>query len=196
MIIHLDMDGVAANLDKPWLDAYNRDFDDDLTADQITAYDITRFVKPEARGVMQDYLGRPGMYYDAPPYPGAVQAVRKLEEQGHLVFFLTAPFLGERGKQSRHVFYDKTRWVGKHFPWIDPGRVIFTGHKYLVFGHVLLEDNPEKLKGFMGRKVVMTRPWNKGFDAASIGADRVGSWKEFVWLVENGFQSGKRKVAA
>ena len=55
--IILDVDDVVLNLVPNWLKLYNRDFNDNLTKEQITEWNITKFIKPEAKYSIYQYEG-------------------------------------------------------------------------------------------------------------------------------------------
>lgn len=58
MKICIDIDGVVNNLPEAVIEVYNEDYNDHLTIDDITAYNIENFVKPEAKENFYKYFTR------------------------------------------------------------------------------------------------------------------------------------------
>ena len=45
--IGIDLDQVLNNLNKKWFHAYNKKYNDNITIESVTAWDMLKFVKPE-----------------------------------------------------------------------------------------------------------------------------------------------------
>ena len=56
MRICIDIDGVVNNLPETVIDVYNEDYNDNLTINDITKYNIENFVKPEAKENFYKYF--------------------------------------------------------------------------------------------------------------------------------------------
>lgn len=90
MRIGVDADEVVIDLLTHWLRLYNSDYDDNLTPNDITGWDLALFVKPECGVKIYDYLELPDLYVDCDLIPGAQDAVFRLREAGHDVVTITA----------------------------------------------------------------------------------------------------------
>lgn len=148
-ILLLDMDACIANLEGPWLDAYNRDYNDNLTPDKITDWEIQDFVKPECGAKIFDYLSVPGFYESLPVIPGSQDAVayidRLTDRAGHQAYEI---FVVTSGTNHPCIPSQKVTWMAKHFPWIDAKHIITCYHKELVKGDVLIDDSPKNAKKY------------------------------------------------
>src|SRR6266705_1995637 len=78
LTVGVDVDGVLADLHLEWIRRYNRDFNDTLTSEDVTTWEIGAFVKPEAlvknaNGVapLFQYLQDADLYAHVPEIPGA-----------------------------------------------------------------------------------------------------------------------------
>lgn len=157
-IILCDMDGVVADLMTPLLARYNKEFDDSLTQECLTAWNVEQFCKPSARGRVSQLFNEEGMFYSAPVIPGAQEGILLMQELGFDVFFCTTPPV-----RSRFAVKEKAKWVDKHFPGVGAKKIIYTHHKGMVRGAALIDDKPENFNGFMGVRILFSQPWNKDF---------------------------------
>lgn len=55
---------------------------------------------------------------------------------------------------------------------------IVTKNKQLVNGDILIDDGVHNLEGGRYKKILMSAPHNKGYDAELHGMTRVKSWEE------------------
>jgi 5'-nucleotidase len=122
-VIHIDLDGVAANFDKKMEEVaphiYLGDGPD---------YDI--------RSKMVDEVIRsiPGFFQEIEPIEGAIESINHLF-LNHEVYFLSSPVWA-----VPESFSDKRIWVEKHFGEKAKKRLILTHRKDLVIGDYLIDD--------------------------------------------------------
>jgi len=91
---------------------------------------------------MPDADELPGLFSEMDPIPGALEAYRKMVEDGHDVFILsTAPW----GNPS--AWSDKLTWVKTHLGDVAEKRLILSHHKYLLRGDVLIDDRRKRGAG-------------------------------------------------
>ena len=145
LVIGVDVDGVCADLMPEWLRRYNRDFGDALTPQDITDWDVTRFVKPEARPKIFDYLHDADLYDGVEPIAGALEGVRQIRANGNRVVFITSTVTGHAGK--------KLLWLRRH-GFLScrnphPCRDYFEGtDKALLNIHYLIDDRLSTVQEF------------------------------------------------
>jgi 5'(3')-deoxyribonucleotidase len=155
--IALDVDGVLANLVDAFLYKYNLASGDNLTADKITAWDVSQFVMPEYASSAFSFFGTPNIYNIVKPYPMAaeiVQKLRTLPTRFRLVF-VTTPFKGTEGR--------KLKWLADNNMLYDSSDYMEVHDKSLVRAHVLLDDGLHNLFQFSktgGVAWMMEQPWN------------------------------------
>lgn len=84
----------------------------------------------------------PGIFALMDPMPGAVDAVRKLQERYELYILSTAPW------NNPTAWYDKLQWVKRYFGGKEGDvfykRIILSHHKDLCHGDYLIDDNDQK----------------------------------------------------
>lgn len=66
----------------------------------------------------------------------------------------------------------------RYFPMFTWNDVIITAHKQLINGDVLVDDGVHNLIGGSYKKLLMTAPHNREFDAESNGMTRVLNWSD------------------
>jgi 5'(3')-deoxyribonucleotidase len=174
MVILIDMDNVAANLMKKWLDVYNQRYGDTLTGDQIMNWQIDMHATKCDPADFYGIIGEPGFFADLDVMPDAVAVASRLKDAGHELYFVTAtPYNNPTGG------YDKCNWVQQHFPFIGRDGVIQAHKKHMVIGDLLFDDSPKNLKDFPGTKVAMDWNFNKNVQVNY----RVTGWLEFEKVV-------------
>lgn len=169
--ILLDMDGVVADLTTPWLARYNRDYSDHLTPEDLKAWDVHQFVKPECGTKIYDYLNQRGTFADLVPLPGAVDCVALLLDAGHEVYFVTTP-----PTRSPWAVLEKSHWVEEFFPRVGAGNMVFTRHKHLVRGDFLIDDYEKNLERFEGHAILFDQPWNRHVNTMEKSLHRGFDW--------------------
>lgn len=117
-ILHLDMDGVVANLNKAIL-KIRPDLDTSIFHSDID--DI--------------FIANPNMFHDLEPMAGAIDAVMELFNH-YDVYFLSTPVWG-----SPMSFAGKRIWLESHFGKFAEKRLILTHRKDLAIGDYLVDDS-------------------------------------------------------
>lgn len=175
MIIALDMDGPIVNLHEHWLKLYNKDYNDNLTYEQINDWDIRKFVKCPDK--IFNYLTEPNFFYEAEPVDGAIEAVKELNKR-HQVYIVTAcpPGTG---------LEDKCRWIAKYLPFLQREQIIITYHKFMVNANVLYDDAPEHLQTSPSITVAWDTPYNQHVYSCfrTKGSD-TEKWQRFLEIIK------------
>jgi len=175
MIILIDLDNVAADLMKKWLDTYNSEYNDDLRAEQITTWGIETFASKCSPREFHNIIERAEFFADLDVFPNAVEVTARLQASGHELYFVTAtPY------DNPTAGYDKYNWVQKYFPHLGKTRVIQAHHKHMVKGDLLFDDGPINLQNFPGIKIAMDFAYNKNVPVNY----RVTNWLEFEKCVK------------
>lgn len=178
MIIAVDVDGVVADLDKAWLERYNRDYQDNVQPSDLKRWAIHEFVKAECGKKIYDYLDDRSLYDDVLPVPGALEGVNELRTRGHRVIFVTSSpsksggrkreWLVEHGfLQHRHIELD-------YFECSD---------KTLIKADMLIDDGFHNVAGFPRFAVLFNRPWNR----ENAWSDRLDGWGEIAMFSDKHF---------
>jgi 5'-nucleotidase len=102
-----------------------------------------------------------GFYKDLPLYPGAKEAIEKLEASGkYELCFVSAPSWG-----NVSCFSDKRVWVEKHFPTFYK-KMDLSFHKGHYMGHYLIDDRVKYGAGeFIGEHIMFGNEQYPDWDA-------------------------------
>ncbi len=152
MRVLFDLDGVLADLVTPLSKKF------DFRKEDVTAFNFNDCLgKIKASKIYQE-MARPGFCAELQPMEGALSVLKEVQEQGHEIVFVTAPF-----PYSRTWSFDRMLWLKREFREID-APVILTDRKDLVSGDLLVEDRVKNLAAFKetGRKgLLIDQPWNQ-----------------------------------
>lgn len=157
MIIFVDVDDVCADLMPAWFSRYNADYDDALKPEDIKAWAIDKFVKPECGKKIFRYLDDGSIYKDVRPIDGALEGIKYLRDLGHRVVFASSGIRQASAKYSWLVEHEFLEPSYKHEDYIG-------GYdKSLLRGDILIDDGPHNIESFSGVGILMRRPHNEHF---------------------------------
>jgi len=159
--IAIDLDDTLSCFGETWLAMYNEKSGDNLTLEQITDWEIDKFILPEWRGrvLSEEIVYSEGFYDKVPVKEGAVEFMR----------WACDNFRAAIVSATRHdAVADKARWIQKHFPFFDIKDFIICHDKQAIKAHVLIDDGLHNLYGFRGGKILIDRPWNQESDTDQI----------------------------
>lgn len=185
MIILCDLDGVVMDIMSPWLRMYNKDYDDNLKADDIVSQRIEKYVKPECGKDIYRYLCMKGFFRQAQPYPEAKDGIQKLFNTENDIWFVATPVL-----DAKYFMHETLEWVEEYYPQIGSKKIIFCLDKGIINGHVLIDDVFENFNGFHGVEVLFERPWNQHITPAKLSeindtqCVKTGNWDNIIDTVK------------
>jgi 5'-nucleotidase len=181
MDIIIDVDDVLADLLPVWLGFYNRDYDDDLTPDDITEWDLTGFVKPECGKKVYHYLRHPDLYKHVEPVQGALEGIQVLASRGHRLLLVTAQdHPGKRTWLNENYFYS----------FAEEDGLIVARDKNLIKADVIVDDRPETVAAFSGLGILFTRAHNEHSD----WSPRADNWYDVVRFIDE-YDAGHSSTA-
>jgi 5'(3')-deoxyribonucleotidase len=180
MRLGIDLDGVVANFTKGWIDFYNRDFGTDLVVEQADSWDgipsITHFQDMDSFWKWTSKLDGRSLFWHLETLPGAVEALQRLDEEGHQIVILTTkPSFAE---------HDTHEWIESK--GIPASEIHILEDKWDVDCDVYLDDGPLVLADLVSHRPDRTvcryvRPWNKPIP----GVRDVHDFDEFRALVSS-----------
>ncbi len=182
MRVGLDVDEVVARLHEAWLDDYNALYNDRMTVDEFTSWDIHKLVKL-ACGEKIFALLTPGLYHRVLPYIGGIGAVSTLRRMGHEVFFVST--CGKKGDDHAQA-YAKQAWLLK-WGFLTEGQGLHSGHlipckdKRNAPVDVLVDDYINNVESFRGWSVLMNRPHNAGIKTNKTRINHLSDLAEILY---------------
>jgi uncharacterized protein len=175
----IDLDGVVCDFNAGWMRLHMAEFGSDLHPEMVVTWnnlhELGGFADMQAFWRWaQGNADRPSIFRHLEPYPGAVETLRALRDEGHDVVIVTA--------KPRWAIPDTLRWIADHELPTNEIHVRFRKHQ--VACDVYLDDSPIVLPELAEHRpsaVVcrMVRPWNE----AVVGTRDVEDWPAFRALV-------------
>ena len=86
--IGIDCDDVILDLMPNWLSKYNLRYNDILSKEQITNWNVGSFVLPEARKAFYQYIEEPDTFWTAKPIDGALEGILELKRMGFRILII------------------------------------------------------------------------------------------------------------
>ena len=191
MVIKIDVDGVIRNINETMCKLYNDLFDENLTVNDITDYDVEKVfkrIKDEIGMDAVDYFfnwrARDVFLYSN-PYENVKEAIEKLRNEGHKVVIVTWQY------NLQNKFYTLMFFNNNGIAYDD---ICFTRDKWMIQGDWLIDDNPEFItdKRDKSKKIIIDMPYNKeckGYKRKNnlkeaidyiINEENITIWKEII----------------
>lgn len=168
MRIAIDMDEVLADPIHKFIQLYNRDYNTPTDLLQEPGKEFFHHLPQEINRKWFEYINQKGFFRDLPVIDGAVEAVKKLQENNEI-------YIVSAAMEFRNSLEDKLDWLGEHFPFISWRNIMFCGDK-IVNVDVLIDDRAKNFVGYNGRKLLFTSPHNLLID----DYERVNNWQEVL----------------
>ncbi|MDO5434814.1 MAG: hypothetical protein Q4G19_00430 [Clostridia bacterium] len=177
MTILVDMDDTMELLLEAMVRSTNRKYHRNASVDDVTDWDMVCAYPGLTKRQILDSMCENGFWDDIRPVPGAPEALKHFMDEGHDVYVVTATeFAHIKGKMEGVLF--------RYFPFIPWDHVIITSKKQMIRGDVLIDDGVHNLEGGAYKKILITAPYNKDYDAEGNGMIRVHSWDEIVSVID------------
>lgn len=173
MRIAVDMDEVLADTHAAKLALFADRFGYDWSDAELRGRKFSDLARPEHAEAMESIQHAGIFFADLPLIDGAVDAIARLNDR-HEVFIASAAM--EYPASGPH----KVAWLARHFPFIDPLRVVLCGDKSILAADILIDDSPRHFERFRGRGVLFSAPHNAGHPHPI----RLNGWDEFDGLLD------------
>lgn len=177
MKIMVDIDETLNDLIETILPIYNTKYQDNVTINDITEYNIHKFLKPECSDIFKEFM-TDSLIENLQVNRGAVEALTELSKDNDIYFLTSA--------HPKSVL-PKHKWLQKHFPFYHSDRLIICHDKGMVKGDIIIDDCVDYLKNSSCLiKILFRKPWNRGYMCdKSIYGHSMSSWTEFPKIYEN-----------
>ena len=177
MTVAVDIDEVVCQLHERWLALYRADWNDNLTPEDLTHWDIEKQVHPDCGLSVFNYLHRKDLYEEVKPVEGSLEGVRALREMGHRVVFATSAHIKHGGVKfdwlSINGYFDGVEAPHKDY--------LEVRDKSLVAADILIDDYDQNLIGFKGERILFKRPHNRNVGWLTLVAN---GWPDVIEIVK------------
>ena len=165
--ICVDMDEVIADAVSEHLLRYNRDYHQNITADDLSGKWIWEVVPHHHHDALERYLRSEDFFAVLQVMPHAQRVLEVLSERFEI-------FIATAAMEVPTSFTAKFEWLGRHFPFIPASNIVFCGTKSILQADYLIDDNPRQLRRFNGEGILFESPHN----LQVTGFRRVKNWLE------------------
>lgn len=166
--ILIDCDDTQTEFVKPLLDLYNKKYDDNLQFDDITDWEIHKFLKPTCKNIFQEFANDT-FIMDCFPIVNSVQVINRLHKRYDIIF-LSAVYHSNVSPR----FYK----LSSMFNWYDWSKnTIIASRKDLIHGDVLIDDCFSNHSSSVKHSILFDRPWNEKYKLNS-NMYRMDNWLE------------------
>ncbi|KAM9750543.1 5'(3')-deoxyribonucleotidase, cytosolic type isoform 2-T2 [Dama dama] len=137
----VDMDGVLADFEAGLLRGFLQRFPGEpyVPLEErrgFLAREQYRALRPDLADKVASVYEAPGFFLDLEPIPGALEAMREMNDmQDTQVFICTSPLM-----KYDHCVAEKYRWVEKHLGPQFVEHIIMTWDKTVISGDILIDD--------------------------------------------------------
>ena len=169
--ILIDIDDVMNNLCEEWCNWLNEKYGCNVTYQQVTEWDMSKFFPQLAKDQVYEPLHNAALWDRLKPKPGAVEYIKRLIDDGHKVFLCTST-------DYRNVQAKFERVIQRYFPYIRWSQVIVTSCKQMINADILIDDGVHNLEGGDYIKILMTAPHNKKYDEEANEMLRADNWED------------------
>lgn len=169
-VIAVDMDGVIADLHKPWLQLYNEEFNDTVQPEDIKGWGLSTYLKPECGNRIWKYLSDPRLFKMMQLIPGAREGIAHMRAHGVRVIVVTSCVEG-----SQH---QKWLWLRQQGILDDLKDYYPVADKSLIRAAGLIDDGVHNLETFLGQRILFDAPHNR----EECRFNRMKSWDD-RWIL-------------
>ena len=151
--ICIDLDNILNNLTETLLEFYNRDYQDNLTLEDITEYKMDKFVKKGCK--ITDYFKSDELWMRVLPIKQA-QEYLKILNQDYDLRIVTASHLGDMPT--------KYRWIKVFYPFLKREQIWTVFDKQWIDCDILVDDCEGNLIEGNYYKIILDYPFNRKAD--------------------------------
>jgi 5'(3')-deoxyribonucleotidase len=178
-LICCDLDDTIFDLMTPWLNLYYIPSKHRLYKEDITEWDLQKFVKPEFKEVIYKIGADPKIYNKVKPISGALESYNYLKnkknKQGDNLYdivFATHSFIGCEGRKYQCL-------LDNGFD-VDQKNYIEIYRKNLLNVDFIVDDRIDNVRDTPGVGILFTAPWNKNID----WFPRANNWEDVINIIE------------
>jgi 5'(3')-deoxyribonucleotidase len=175
-LVLIDVDDSIIDLVTPWLDGYNNEFNDTLTIEDITDWDITKFVKKECGNYIYNFLNQ-GIYSRTRLFRGVKEGLEYLRSFADVKFATTST---EFTMGAKFALLKRNGIVENVKDYIEIGDKSILRCDYIIddnFDNIMSQNNHGTIA------ILFDRPWNRKFGYKNRAMD----WADLIEKMKGKF---------
>lgn len=178
LTILVDADDTIHYLCEGWVWYLNMKYGTRVDWQTIDQWNLEPFFPSLTSDEVEGALMDDGLWPCIQYIPEAAEYIRRLREDGHKVYLVTASdYHTIKAKMETCVF--------RNLPFLTWDDVVVTSHKELVMGDVIVDDGLHNLAvSPCNTKLLFHAPHNVSFNAEKAGYHRVFTWEEAYKVIE------------
>jgi 5'(3')-deoxyribonucleotidase len=170
-MIGIDLDDTTFNFMPYIIERYNKKYNDNLTIDTFTNYNVRLFIKKECENLFEEFRDD-DLFLNATPKDDAVEVITWLNKKDDVIF----PTAGHPcTRNARDLLLKRT------FSWYKSEQLYMCPDKHLLRIDTLIDDCIDNVIDKHYRAIVFTQPWNKSLNVNNyFGMFRVNNWLDIA----------------
>lgn len=176
LTILIDMDDTIENLVEVWVKILNYKYGTNVRYIDVNDWDIKKCFPKLTEAQISEPLSMEGLWKMVQPFPGASKYIKRLIDDGHKVYIVTAS-----SPETIKMKLDLVLF--KYFPYLTYKDVIVTSNKQMIRGDVMVDDAPHNLINGSYLRILKDSPPNFGYDAESNCMIRASDWEDIYKII-------------
>lgn len=179
-IVLIDMDNTLVDYDKEFgkrmkqRSAGKTSEDIDAILQTRQQFEVEKNFPADLQTLVKGVMNQQDFFHVLQPFPGAIKALREMDDAGLHVKLCTSPSLFQYESSARCKYAWVRQWLGED--WMS--RLVITRDKTVVRGRVLIDDKPVIRGACVNPEwahVVYTMPYNATID----DRPRISDWSNW-----------------
>ena len=173
----VDMDDTLEDLLPAWVAWINKENGRSVDWQSITEWDMHKAFPDLSDDQIYSMLSLPEFWDTVRPKEGAVEYLKKLKDDGHLIYVVTSSDYRTIQTTMDHVLF-------RYCPYLTWNDVIVCSFKQMIHGDILIDDGVHNhmYGGYMS--ILMDAPHNRSFNPGRMDIVRAHDWEEVYEIIK------------
>ena len=177
-VILIDIDDTIEDLLPAWCAALNKKYNTSVSPSDITEWDMQKFFPTLSWEQIYSPFHNEDFWKAVKPKKDAPVYIRQLIARGYKIYLCTSTDYRNIKPKFEHV-------IAPYFPYIKWEDIIVAYNKQMIKTDYMIDDGVHNLEGGDFRKILMTAPHNKNYDAEANGMYRAENWSEIYEIIKS-----------